>query len=91
MAESHADVAIRQTAAAGAAAGDVTVTGIKDGDSLKSVLHFSDVGTWEELTDEFEITADDTINNDGGTSTLNGTVIVLYIARDVRGGRLDRS
>lgn len=63
-----------QTIVAGAAAGDVTVTGIATTDVLKSVLDIA--GT--DLTSEFSITAADTINNAGGTSSSGSYLIVAY-------------
>jgi len=66
---------IDQTIVAGAAAGDLTVTGIKPGDELVSVLDI----TGTDLTSEFTITGDDTINNDGGTSSDTNQVIVTWV------------
>lgn len=88
MSESHTDLAIRQTVASGGAAGDITVTGIKPEDVLKSVVNLTD-GT--DLTDEFTITDDDTINNGGGTATTGDTLLVLYIKADPAGHDLNRN
>lgn len=88
MSESHTDLDIVQTVVSGGAAGDITVTGIKEEDSLKSVINLTDGA---DLTDEFSITDDDTINNGGGTATTGDDLLVLYIAADDRGGDLNRS
>ena len=62
---------------AGAVAGDVTVTGIKSYDVLKSVLRI-DNGNEADLTSEFSISATDTINNTGGTASNGGTLLVIW-------------
>jgi hypothetical protein len=74
---------------AGGAAGDLTVTGIKEGDVLKSVLPIDEASI--NLVDQFSITGDDTINNEGGDSTAEALLLVVWIARDERGGHLDRT
>lgn len=71
---------IKQALVAGAAAGDVTVTGIKAGDELVSVLH-NTAGTLADLTSEFSVTADDTINNDGGTATTGDQLWVTWLSK----------
>lgn len=69
---------------AGGAAGNLTVTGIKVGDELVSVLRFIGTGTAvtdvTDLTSEFTITATNTINNTGGTTTSAATdkLLVIY-------------
>lgn len=96
MSEMHADLALRVTAVAGGAAGDITVTGITTNDVLKSVIHLdpngggAGVSSLADLTDEFSITGDDTINNADGTATTDGFLLVTYIAADSRGGDLNR-
>lgn len=71
-------------AVAGGSAGDFTITGIKVGDSLMSVMGFILVEggpnalTILNLTSEFTITADGTINNDGGTTSAAGMLFVVY-------------
>lgn len=75
--------AIRQTIIAGGAAGNHTVTGIKTRDTLVSVLHvdFTDASeTGANRTAEFTITADNTINNTGGTATTGGFLVVTYLS-----------
>lgn len=62
---------------AGAAAGDVTVAGIKSYDVLKSVLRI-DNGNEADLTSEFSISATNTINNTGGTASNGGTLLVVW-------------
>ena len=76
-----------QTVAAGAAAGNVTVTGIKPQDYLLSVINLTD---GEDITDEFTITAVNTINNTGGGTTATDTLLVLYARADAKGGDLNR-
>lgn len=70
---------------AGGAAGSHTVTGIKAGDELITVIRFVGAGTditdVADLTSEFDVTADDTINNTGGTATTGSKLLVLYISR----------
>lgn len=67
--------------AAGAAAGDVTVAGVKATDELLFVQSASfdgdgDIVAVADLTAEFTISADDTLNNTGGTSTADELVSV---------------
>lgn len=64
--------------AAGAAAGNMTVTGIEIGDILRIV---QDLTTGGNLADEFTVTAADTINNTGGTSTAGHAVLVIWQRR----------
>lgn len=85
MSESHTDLAIRQTIVAGAVAGDVTVTGIKTRDVLKWVLDIAGA----DLTSEFSITAANTINNTGGTSSAASQLLVGYISAAAGGGDLN--
>lgn len=66
---------VKQTAASGAVAGDVSVTGIKFGDELISVVNLADGA---DLTSEFSITDDGTINNAGGTATDADTLLVMW-------------
>jgi len=64
---------------AGGAAGDIAVTGIGEYDDLVAVFyHDAATPALTDLTSEFTITADDTINNTGGTSTAAGTVMVVW-------------
>lgn len=65
----------------GAAAGDVTVSGITTKDTLLGVFSLAsatDVLSTDDLTDEFSISADDTVNNTGGTSSANGALLVVW-------------
>jgi hypothetical protein len=71
------------TTAAGAAAGDVTVTGIATADKLICVLRLDRDATaaninLSTLTSEFTITAAATINNAAGTNTTGDTLVVAY-------------
>lgn len=72
---------LRRRSVAGAAAGNVVVTGIKKGDALISVVNQAAAGA--DLVGEFSVTADDTINNTGGTVT---TGMVLSVMWEVTGG-----
>lgn len=74
---------IRTRTVAGAAAGNLTVTGIKKGDRLIAVQPVSLAAA--NLVNEFDITADDTINNTGGTSSATQTVLVMW--ESYQGGR----
>lgn len=71
----------------GAAAGNVTVAGVKSTDELLLVESLAfDTGVPNavaDLTDEFSVTANNTINNTGGTSTANMFVAVT-VARTVK-------
>lgn len=68
---------------AGGAAGNLTVTGILAGDVLVLV---QDLTTGLNLETEFTITADNTINNTGGTSTAGHATIVVW-EKKYGGGR----
>lgn len=85
---------VRLTPVPGGAAGDLTLTGIKDGeDKILSVMHLTltlaegtpnttDAWAIADLTSEFSISADDTINNTGGTATTNDLLLVLWYDAD---------
>jgi hypothetical protein len=62
----------------GGTAGNLTVSKIKKGDHLVNVTDF----TSGDLTSEFSITADGTINNGGGSSTATHLVMVIWEAFD---------
>lgn len=76
--------------ATGGSAGNITATGIATTDVLEAVLYYAisvDTGTSAsgnkvtnvtDLTSEFTITAANTINNTGGTSTADGKLEVRY-------------
>lgn len=71
---------------AGGAAGDLTLTGIATDDTLLKVISIDTSGAGNagtDLTSEFTITAANTINNTGGTSTANKTVIVYWLDKDM--------
>ncbi len=95
MGTSHIAVSLKTFVATGATAGDVTVTGIRPHDKLLSVIHFvgggTDVTAIADLTSEFTISADDTINNTGGTSTASAQILVIVAQADPRGASLNRS
>lgn len=65
-------------AVAGAAAGNVTVTGIATNDRLISVIKHDGTGVVSDLTSEFAISAANTINNAAGTSSAGGHLVVTY-------------
>lgn len=75
------DANIKSAYVQGGAAGDLTLSGIATTDELISVWSL-DVGATtpdvSDLTDEFSITAANTINNTGGTSTAGNIVAVFY-------------
>ena len=70
----NAPAVLVQTTVAGAAAGDVTVTGIATTDKIVSVIDIAGA----DLTAEFTVTATDTINNTGGTSSAASVLLVSY-------------
>lgn len=76
---------LRVRTVAGAAAGNITVTGINAGDKLVAVQRVNAAGA--DLVSEFSVTADDTINNTGGTATTGMTLLVMWQA--YAGGRSD--
>lgn len=76
----------------GGAAGDHTATGIKAGDQIVKIeaVEFaagvpSDI---HGLTDEFTVSADDTLNNTGGTDTTD-MLIVAVVVLAKREGAID--
>lgn len=74
--------AVKTAVAAGAAAGNITVTGIKTRDQLVSVLFLDATDASEAVanrTAEFTITAANTINNTGGTTSAGGFLIITYL------------
>lgn len=78
---------LRQYAIDGGAAGDHTVPGIHTDAVLVAVLDFVNAAAGPPVNDilslvsEFTITADDTINNTGGTDTTDGKLSVWWIDR----------
>lgn len=81
---SHSKPFIKMMMCAGAAAGNVTCTGIKKDDEIIQVVAFTFPAAgavptgMQDLTAEFTATATDTINNTGGTSTANKGVLVIW-------------
>lgn len=69
-----------QFVVAGAAAGDITVTGIGVNDLLTSVIMFT-AGVPSNLTSQFSITGDNKVNNTGGTNTTGKTLVISVLAR----------
>lgn len=66
----------------GGSAGVHTVTGIKNGDELISVLEQNGTsGLLTDLTVEFSIVKVDTISNTGGTATSGDKLVVLYLSK----------
>ncbi len=82
----HLHLASDSAVVAGAAAGDITVTGIKflPTDALVMVQRIDAAGA--NLVGEFEITADDTINNAGGTDTTLFLLLVTWNRANPVGG-----
>lgn len=70
---------IKTRTVAGAAAGNVTVTGIRVGDKIIAVQRVNAAGA--DLSSEFTVTADDTINNASGTATTGMTLLVIWEKR----------
>lgn len=69
---------------AGGAAGNLTLTGIAVGDEIAFVGVFTtaaSIATLADLTAEFSVTAPNTINNTGGTSTASNQLMVVWIDR----------
>ena len=64
----------------GDSAGDLTVTGIKIGDKLVTVVDTAAAGP--NLRDEFTISEADTINNDDGTDTTNMVLLVQWVTSE---------
>lgn len=63
---------------AGAAAGNLTVTGIDPNRSV--LLAVQDVSAADEnLAEEFTVSAADTINNTGGTNTTGMVLLVIWV------------
>lgn len=93
MGRTHSKQNLRFALVNGGAAGDITVTGITVDDTLEAVFAAaftinsgtpadddpidltSSVG---DVTSEFTITADDTINNTSGTATTDNILFVSY-------------
>ena len=68
----------------GGTAGNHTVSGIRAGEVLAFVWHFTPHDTaqvFASLTSEFTISADDTINNAGGTDTSSDQLLVGWFAK----------
>jgi hypothetical protein len=73
-------IAPKRSLISGGAAGNLTVTGIKTTNTLIAVLKIVDANqAFTDLTSEFTITATNTINNTGGTSTASSHVVVVYV------------
>ena len=70
--------------AVGGAAGDLTATGVKSTDKLllvqALVLDTGAPNAVSDLTSEFSITANNTVNNSGGTATT-GAFVAVTVAR----------
>jgi hypothetical protein len=67
---------------AGAAAGNVTVSGLPASANLVGVVQFPGAGTAVtdavNLTSQFTVTAAATINNTGGTATTGSKLLVIW-------------
>ena len=76
------------TPVVGGTAGDLTLTGITTDDKLVKVYAVTydtdgDAAAVADRTSEFSITAADTINNTGGTSTADAMVFVTWVDVDL--------
>ena len=84
---------LRMAVVNGGAAGNLTVTGISTGDIIERIFAAAFTinaatpadnspidltASAGDLTSQFSVTAADTINNTGGTTTANNIVFVLY-------------
>lgn len=78
---------IESRTVAGAAAGNITVAGIKKGDRIITVLAVSAPGA--NLASQFTATADNTINNTGGTSTAGVVAVLVQWEKGTGTGRSD--
>jgi len=78
--EHHTYPPLQVATIAGGAAGNLTVTGIKPTDTLMAVVKVSAAGG--NLASEFTISALNTINNSGGTSTAGATVLVMWYSAE---------
>ncbi len=89
----HGWLGLRVSLVTGGAAGPLTLTGIKAptgkdfagrGDQLIAVIESNGTtGLLTDLTSEFSISADDTIDNTGGTATTADTLLVIWNDQDV--------
>lgn len=74
--------ALRRTVISGGSAGDHTVSGIETQDRIAAVIQFVGAGTdvtdIADLTDEFSIASDGTINNGGNTDTSGDKLLVVW-------------
>jgi len=74
----------------GGAAGALTVTGIKKGDVLKLVMGTTVASPTftptANLTSQFTVTADNTIDNTGGTATTAALLLVIWVSRPAKVG-----
>lgn len=76
--DTHVIPPIRTRTVAGAGAGNITVTGIAVGDRIVSVQRVDAAGA--NLASEFTVTAANTINNTGGTSTAGQVLLIMWLA-----------
>lgn len=73
---------IRTTPVQGGTAGNLTLAGITTDDRVISVHSMNyTTGACADLTSEFSIASDDTINNTGGTATTGAIVLVVWYDR----------
>lgn len=86
MSETGIVPALRTRTVAGAVAGNLTVTGIGLYDKILAV---QPLVASVNLASQFTITAANTINNTGGTSSAGQVVLVIWIAAG-EGGDLNR-
>jgi hypothetical protein len=73
---------LRMALATGGAAGALACSGPKSLDTLVGVLRFGTTATllsgMSDLTSEFSITGDGTIDNTAGTATTGSKLVVFY-------------
>lgn len=91
----RSDTSVRMSLITGGAAGAHTVAGIRRGDKLIGVLHYTPAATLADLTSEFlgstartgngaVIAVDNQVDNTGGTATVGDNLVVLWEAYDER-------
>jgi hypothetical protein len=73
----------------GAVAGNLAVPGIKKGDRIITVVCTSTSVPGANLASEFKATADDLINNTGGTSTAGVAAVLVQWEKGSGTGRTD--
>ena len=74
----HSGERTQVTLVAGGPAGAFTVAGITTDDRLIAVHELVSAGAHDDLLGEFQITADNTIDNTGGTDSTGNQLMVIW-------------